>query len=161
MKTMLGIFLVGFFLVTGVVTAQADETMWKRNFGASPELILPKLVTRDDGETAFEDVRLEMDVRTFMSRESTSLPADSVNIWEMQGGIRLYYHPAPANQILFILQGTLVIEASTGEVREFPSGSWVWVTDSKAPTKGHKSWAKDETDIVAAVVRIDEEALPK
>ncbi len=141
--------------------SKANEGADERTFGASEEMIVPKLVAHSDGETAFTEGRQYIIDGADMWQFSLSFPAKSVEIYELKGGFKAGLHPAPANQILSILQGTLVIEASSGEVREFPPGSWVWVTDSKAPTKGHKSWAKDKTDIIAAVVRIDEEALPK
>jgi hypothetical protein len=63
------------------------------------------------------------------------------------------FHPAPRKQFLLILQGTLQIEASNGEKRDFSPGTIVLLEDI-AGTRGHISRVIGAEDVFAAVMPI-------
>lgn len=121
-------------------------------------IVVSKLFTKPDNKTYFSEVVLPI-VPWGTIMKSDFLPARFVEYYHISNGFKASLHPAPANQVLFILKGTLVIEASSGEVREFPPGTAVWVTDTQYETQGHKTWVKGEVDVYAIVVIIDKKRL--
>ena len=58
------------------------------------------------------------------------------------------WHPAPRRQWIFILSGTLEVEVQDGEVRQFPSGSILFVEDTTG--KGHKTRVVGGAAVLAA-----------
>jgi hypothetical protein len=63
------------------------------------------------------------------------------------------FHPAPRKQFLLIIQGTLQIEASNGEKRNFTPASIVLLEDI-AGTMGHISRVMRTDDVYAAVMPV-------
>ena len=60
------------------------------------------------------------------------------------------WHPAPRRQFMFILQGTVEVGVSNGEVRQFEPGSVVLLEDTTG--KGHTTEAIGDEDHISVAV---------
>lgn len=111
-----------------------------------------KLSTNGDGSTSWTTEKLEWQKWFGTSRKTSMMPVNVLQFYHLSRDLDLDLHPAPVKQFLVILQGTLQIEASDGETRQFKPGSVVLLTDNENNTRGHKTKVIGEQDVVAAVV---------
>ena len=102
-----------------------------------------RLYATPDGESHFEDVEIPLtkahtigtlsepfETRTIMFREN---PADYDNDW----------HNVPQRQYVILLNGTMEIETSDGEVRRFHGGDIILAEDTDG--RGHRTRTVDGT----------------
>jgi hypothetical protein len=108
-----------------------------------------------DSETRFENVIVDL-ARIAAAPPAPpiynikgGLPAASVNFtayepgWGAEDLAKGLYHPAPAPLFAVVLDGAMLIKASTGETRRFRAGDVIRLEDV-APCKGHISVNENE-----------------
>jgi hypothetical protein len=71
------------------------------------------------------------------SHRSRVIPAQSTMVGELPAGLEQDWHPASRRQLLVILSGTLEVEASDGQKRQFRAGEVALADDSGS--RGHKT----------------------
>ena len=129
--------------------ALSQVTPLRTNIASHVEI--SKIEADSSGETHFSMEKVKW-VHWFNSgRRTPETPVTSLQFYHLRKDLSLGLHPAPRKQFLLILQGTLQIETSTGEKREFSPGSVLLVTDI-AGTRGHKSSVIGSKDVFAAVM---------
>ncbi|MCP3950788.1 MAG: hypothetical protein GY697_01000, partial [Desulfobacterales bacterium] len=99
---------------------------------------ISKIKADSSGETHFSTEKVKWIYWFNNGRRTPETAVTSLQFYHLRKGLNLGLHPAPRKQFLLILQGTLEIEASSGERRQFSPGSILLVTDI-AGTRGHKS----------------------
>ncbi len=112
---------------------------------------ISKLEADSSGETHFSMEKVKWIYWFNSGRRTPETPVTSLQFYHLRKGLNLGLHPAPRKQFLLILQGTLEIEASNGERRQFSPGSILLVTDIVG-TRGHKSRVIGTKDVFAAVM---------
>ena len=93
-----------------------------------------KVVVKDDGGSAFEDA--EIPLTTQVVAQGT--PSMRVGALESSSGVRFLQtdgfdserHPAPQEQWVIVLRGTIEVEVSDGERRRFRPGDLLLVADT-------------------------------
>jgi hypothetical protein len=111
-----------------------------------------------NSESHFEDVEVEFSPVDF-APPAPSLDLSAFATATQYGFLRAHagwlgdWHPAPRRQIIFCLAGEIEAEVSDGEVRRFRPGSVTLVEDTTG--KGHKSRVVGTTDVLLAVVQIE------
>ena len=71
------------------------------------------------------------------SRRSRVIPAQSTSFGEMPAGLEQDWHPASRRQFVVVLSGTVEVEASDGEKRQFQPGEMFLADDSAS--SGHRT----------------------
>ena len=127
--------------------------------GGDSEISISKLVTNESNQTEFIDVTLRWKDWFYSTRSSEFLPSKYLEFFNFEKNMPSTFHTSTANQILIILEGTLIIEASSGEVREFPPGTAVWETDIEPTSEGHKARMKDGISGYGVKITIDHRKL--
>lgn len=112
---------------------------------------ISKIEANSSGETHFSTEKVKWIYWFNSGRRTPETLVTSLQFYHLRTGLSLGLHPAPRKQFLLILQGTLQIESSTGERRQFSPGSILLVTDI-AGTRGHKSSVIGTKDVLAAVM---------
>jgi len=91
----------------------------------------------ENGESHWRDIEVEWTEQTIGGPASSRLPASGVIFRQMPTTYDLDWHPAPRRQYIVILDGTVQITASDGEVRILNAGGIALVEDVAG--KGHRS----------------------
>jgi hypothetical protein len=112
---------------------------------------ISKLVADSSGETHFTTEKVEWNYWFYSGRQTPYKSVTSFQFYHLKNNLNMGLHPAPRKQFLIILQGTLQIESSDGEQRQFSPGSVLLVTDI-AGTNGHKTSVIGNEDVFAAVL---------
>jgi len=112
----------------------------------------------ENGESHFEDVEVEFSSVDFAPPAppldlSAFAPSTQYGFLRAPAGWLGDWHPAPRRQIIFYLAGEIKAEVSDGEVRRFGPGSVTLVEDTTG--KGHKSRVVGTTDVLSAVVQLE------
>ena len=112
----------------------------------------------ESGESHFEDMEVEFSSVDFAPPAppldlSAFTPATQYGFLRAPAGWLGDWHPAPRRQIIFYLAGEIEAEVSDGEVRRFRPGSVTLVEDTTG--KGHKSRVVGTTDVLSAVVQLE------
>ncbi len=111
-----------------------------------------KLSTDTNRETHWSTEKMPWNYWFSNGRQTTTEKADAVHFYRLDGSLDMGLHRAPRKQYLVILHGTLQIEASDGEIRQFPPGSIVLVSDAEPNSYGHKTKVLGNKDVIAVVV---------
>ena len=121
---------------------------------AAPIVAYARLYADAAGQTHFSDETIRIvDVPTIEDFQVSSfMQASSVGFFRASAQLDVDWHPAPRRQWIFILSGTLELEAQDGDIRQFPQGSILFVEDTKG--KGHKSRAVGGIPVLAAWVPV-------
>lgn len=114
---------------------------------------ISKLLADSSGETYFTTEKVEWMSWFYSGRRTLEKPVTNFQFYHLNAGLDMGLHPAPRKQFLLIIQGTLQIEASNGERRQFSPGSVLLVTDI-AGTRGHKTSVIGKEDVFIAVIAI-------
>lgn len=114
---------------------------------------ISKLFADSSGETDFATEKEEWIYWFWGGRHTMEKPVTWLKFYHLKNDLDMGLHPAPRKQFLIIIQGTLQIESSDGEQRQFPPGSVCLVTDI-AGTRGHKTKVIGKEDVFAAVIAI-------
>ena len=117
-----------------------------------------RIYTDSEGKTHYEDVEVEFSPVGFAPPAppldiSPFTPATQYGFLRAPAGWLGDWHPAPRRQIIFYLAGEIEAEVSDGEVRQFGPGSDTLVEDTTG--KGHKSRVAGTTDVLSAVVQLE------
>lgn len=137
--------LIVLLFVTLAAPAAPSET-------ATDVISYTRLYADASGVTHFVDEEITLaGEKDFMTSPLTS--ATAVGHFLASPECDQDWHPAPRRQWVFILTGTIEVEAQDGEIRQFPSGSIVFVEDTSG--KGHKTRVVGEESVLAAWVPVD------
>ena len=112
-----------------------------------------QIVADSNGETHFTTEKVKWKYWFDGGRITTRKPVTSFQFYHLKKGLDMGLHPAPRKQFVLIIQGTLQIETSNGEQRQFSSGSVFLVTDIEG-TRGHKTSVVGKEDVFVAVLAI-------
>lgn len=100
-----------------------------------------------DGETHFEDVEVELTgSEPGGPQRSAKIPGGEIDIARLPVGAFEDWHPTPFAWIGAVLQGTVEVAVSDGEVRRFSTGD-LHVHDDTGG-KGHTTRSVGEQDLV-------------
>lgn len=113
-----------------------------------------RLYADSAGVTHFMDEKIELgDPMPLGVRTTAFTSATQVGHLLIPSGFDQDWHPAPRRQWIYVLSGTLEVEAQDGEKREFLVGSIFFVEDTTG--KGHQTRNLGEEDVLIAWVPID------
>lgn len=115
-----------------------------------------RLYTDQHGETHFEDVPVAMAERTFAppappQQLSAFWAATRFAYVSMPAGWYGDWHPTPARQVFFILQGSVDVRVSDGERRTLTPGVAILVED----TAGRGHITSTLSGVTMAVVQLE------
>ena len=102
---------------------------------------ISKVSCNSVGESFFEDVEIELFDKGLIGKLSQDFPVNSLVFRENEPGYDYNWHTAPRMQYIVILIGSISIETTSGEIREFHPGDVFIVADITG--KGHKSKSID------------------
>jgi hypothetical protein len=106
-----------------------------------------------DGETHFEDVEVELaEAEPGRAQKSAQIPGGDIDIARLPVGVFEDWHPTPFSWIGAVLQGTVEVEVSDGEVRRFTVGDLHVHEDVDG--KGHTTRSVGEDDLVVIRTRL-------
>jgi quercetin dioxygenase-like cupin family protein len=91
----------------------------------------------EQGESHWGDLEVEWTEQTVGGPQSDRLPATGVIFRQMPTTYDMDWHPAPRRQYIVILDGSVQITASDGEVRVLNTGEMALLEDVAG--KGHLS----------------------
>lgn len=114
---------------------------------------ISKLGTNSNGETFFSTENMKWMHWFNSGRRTSETMVKGLQFYHIKKSLSMGFHPAPRKQFLLIIQGTLQIEASNGEKRNFSPGAIVLVEDI-AGTRGHISRVIGTEDVFAAVMPV-------
>ena len=100
-----------------------------------------RLYTREDGESAFEDLEAELHPAGPIGALSEAHDVAQIIFRETPPTYDYDFHNAPARQFIIMADGSVDVETSTGERRRFTTGDVLLVEDVTG--KGHRSQAVD------------------
>ena len=126
-------------------------------------MIVSHIYVDEHGESHFADLELPEsvvpsapglpDMLSTASMEATSLRLISTKPDAMASG----WHPAPRRQFSLMLKGSVAVEVSDGEIRQFESGSVLFFEDTWG--KGHLNHAMDTSDILLGFVAVPDHSI--
>lgn len=96
-----------------------------------------RIRTGDDGVTRFDEIEIPLMDAGEIGRLSDPLAADSVIFRETGADYDYDWHPAPARQLVVLLDGEIEIEVGAGEVRRFGGGEILLLEDTTG--RGHRT----------------------
>ena len=89
------------------------------------------------GMTRFDEIEIPLTDAGAIGRLSDSFPADSVIFRETGADYDYDWHPAPARQLVVLLDGEIEIEVGDGEIRRFAGGEVLLLEDTTG--RGHRT----------------------
>lgn len=95
-----------------------------------------RIYSDKNGESRFEDLKISLISAGDIGFLSERLDAKSVQFRYVVPGYNYDFHNAPGRQFIFLLDGTIQIETSLGELRKFSGGEVLLVEDTRG--KGHR-----------------------
>ena len=98
-----------------------------------------RIFTGDDGESHFEDLKVELEDQGPMGMISRLIPAKGVVFREVSGSYDLDFHNAPRRQYVVNLNGSVEIEVGDGSKRVLSDGDILLAEDTTG--RGHISRA--------------------
>ena len=126
-------------------------------------MIVSRIYADEHGESHFADLELPEavmpsapglpDMLSTASMEATSLRLISTKPDAMASG----WHPAPRRQFSLMLKGSVAVEVSDGEIRQFASGSVLFFEDTWG--KGHLNHAMGTGDILLGFVPVPDHSI--
>ena len=90
-----------------------------------------------DGATRFDEIEIPLTDAGAIGRLSAPFPADTVIFRETGADYDYDWHPAPARQLVVLLDGEIEIEVGDGEVRRFAGGVVLLLEDTTG--RGHRT----------------------
>lgn len=89
------------------------------------------------GITRFDAIEIPLEDAGAIGRLSRPVGAESVIFRETGAEYDYDWHPAPARQLVVLLDGEIEIEVGTGEVRRFAGGEILLLEDTEG--RGHRT----------------------
>jgi hypothetical protein len=96
-----------------------------------------RIYSDNNGESHFQRVEIPLKDYGAVGFLSESMKAKIVQFRENNGDYYWDYHNPPARQFIILLDGTIEITTSLGEIRQFTGGDILLVEDTEG--KGHKT----------------------
>jgi hypothetical protein len=90
-----------------------------------------------DGVTGFDEIEIPLAGAGEIGRLSAPFTAESVIFRETGADYDYDWHPAPALQLVVLLDGEIEIEVGNGEVRRFGGGEILLLEDTSG--RGHRT----------------------
>jgi hypothetical protein len=90
-----------------------------------------------DGVTRFDEIEIPLDDAGEIGRLSALVPVESVVFRETGADYDYDWHPAPARQLVVLLDGEIELEVGSGEVRRFRGGEILLLEDTEG--RGHRT----------------------
>ena len=118
-----------------------------------------RVFTDEDGETHFEDVKIELSLVNFAP------PAPPMNLSAFKDAKKYGFvnapagwygdwHPTPKRQVFIYISGQIEVKVSDGEVRVFGPGAITLVEDTKG--KGHTSRVVGNQEFLSVVIQLED-----
>lgn len=115
-----------------------------------------RIRTGDDGATRFDEIDIPLEEAGKIGRLSDPLAAESVIFRETGADYDYDWHPAPARQLVVLLDGEIEIEVGAGEVRRFGGGEILLLEDTTG--RGHRTRNVGPVPRRSLFVRLDPDA---
>jgi hypothetical protein len=90
-----------------------------------------------DGSTRFDEIEIPLADAGEIGRLSEPVAAESVIFRETGADYDYDWHPAPARQLVVLLDGEIEIEVGDGELRRFGGGEVLLLEDTTG--RGHRT----------------------
>ena len=103
-----------------------------------------------DGESHFEDVEVKLTPAMQVSELSETFSVTGMNLRRNALEYNLDFHPAPRRQFILNLTGTVEMQVSDGEVRQFGPATILLVEDTSG--KGHTSRSVGNEERISAFI---------
>ena len=97
---------------------------------------MTRIYADGDGESRFEDVAVPCS-KQGLGFISNPMDVEALYLRETPGGESQDWHVAPRKQYVVLLSGTVEVQVSTGEVRQFGTGDVLLAEDTSG--KGHRT----------------------
>ena len=91
----------------------------------------------DGGVTHFDEIEIPLEDAGPIGRLSLPVAAESVVFRETGADYEYDWHPAPARQLVVLLNGAIEIEVGDGEIRRFGGGEVLLLEDTTG--RGHRT----------------------
>jgi hypothetical protein len=111
-----------------------------------------------DGVTRFDTIEIPLRSEGEIGRLSVPFGAESVIFRETGADYDYDWHPAPARQLVVLLDGGIEIEVADGEVRRFRGGEIVLLEDTTG--RGHRTRNVGPTPRRSLFIRLAPDARP-
>jgi hypothetical protein len=112
---------------------------------------ITRIYADDRGGSHFEDKEIELTPPSPLS-SSTTIPATGFEFLTAPVGFASPPHAAPSRQFVIPLIGSLRVEASDGESREFAPGSVLLLDDTSGA--GHRTIVTSDEELCVAIVLV-------
>jgi hypothetical protein len=89
------------------------------------------------GVTRFDEIEIPLEDAGLIGRLSQPVAAESVVFRETGADYDYDWHPAPARQLVVLLDGEIEIEVGSGDVRRFAGGEVLLLEDTAG--RGHRT----------------------
>jgi len=96
-----------------------------------------RLYADENGDSRFEDFAIELNDAGPIGMLSADLPVQSIVFREVEPSYDYNFHTAPRKQYIILIDGSIEIETSLGEKRQFRGGDVLLLEDTTG--KGHKT----------------------
>ncbi len=96
-----------------------------------------RIFADDTGTTHFEDGELRLTPAGPIGSLSEAIPGARVMFRRTDGDYDYDWHPTPARQFIFLMNGEIEIEVGDGETRRFSGGQTIFLEDTEPP--GHRT----------------------
>ena len=90
-----------------------------------------------DGVTRFDEIEIRLSDAGEIGRLSALVPVESIVFRETGADYDYDWHPAPARQLVVLLDGEIELEVGDGEVRRFAGGEILLLEDTEG--QGHRT----------------------
>ena len=125
---------------------------------AGQSVTYTRMYTDADGESHFDEATLDLELKDYAPpAEPIAVHSfqnvDSATLLRMEGNSFEDWHQAPRRQFAFILQGTVEVTVTDGEVRRFTPGDVVLLEDTAG--KGHTTRIIGDVAHLGLMVPVD------
>lgn len=94
-------------------------------------------IRNQSGVTRFDEIEIPLESAGEIGRLSAPLGTESVVFRETGADYDYDWHPAPARQLVVLLDGEIEIEVGDGEIRRFRGGEILLLEDTAG--RGHRT----------------------
>ena len=112
-----------------------------------------RIYTDGSGITRFEDGQIPLHESGPIGSLSDAIEGARVRFRRTDGDYDYDWHPTPARQFIFLMNGEIEIETGDGEVRRFSGGETLFLEDTSPP--GHRTRNIGETPRWSVFVQTD------
>lgn len=98
---------------------------------------ITRVYSDNNGDTRFEDIFIPLNDAGEIGKLSDGLPANTIIFREVDPTYDYNFHNAPQKQYLILIDGSIEIETTLGEKRQFNAGDVLLLEDTEG--KGHRT----------------------